>query len=311
MEGVKSTSVSANFADKYHCTGEKLGSGGFGTVYSGVRKSDQLQVAIKVVDKNKVTDWYRPKVTPIPLEIALLQRVSHIKGVNQLMDYYEQSRCFIMVLQKPEGCMDLFDYISEKKVLSEKTARAFFRQILETVHEVHKAGVVHRDIKDENLLVNTKTGQLQLIDFGSGAFLIDSAYTDFDGTRVYSPPEWIRQHRYHARPAAVWSLGILLYDMVCGDIPFELDEQICKAELTFKGHLSKEVQSLISGCLQIKPSNRLSIEDIFQHPWLRNNEKSSLSSVENIACIIPLKTANTNSSGSLESKVSTSSEGSY
>jgi len=84
-----------------------------------------------------------------------------------------------MVLQRPD-----------KKVLPENTARAFFRQILETVNEVHKAGVVHRDIKDENLLVNTKTGQLHLIDFGSGAFLKESVYTEFDGEfllQIYLP----------------------------------------------------------------------------------------------------------------------------
>ena len=115
------------------------------------------------------------------MEVALLERVSHIDGVNKLLDYYEFSRSFILVLQRPEHCMDLFDYISEKKRLSENMACGFFKQIANTVHQIHLAGVVHRDIKDENLLVNTKTGELQLIDFGSGAFLKDSSYTDFDG----------------------------------------------------------------------------------------------------------------------------------
>jgi len=306
----QSTASMAKFADKYFCTGSRLGSGGFGTVYTGVRKSDQLQVAVKVVDKSKVTEWCRPNGSDqlIPLEIALLQQVSHIKGVNKLLDYFEQSRTFIMVLERPDNCMDLFDFISEKKILSENTARAFFKQILETVNEVHKAGVVHRDIKDENLLVNTKTGQLHLIDFGSGAFLKDTVYTDFDGTRVYSPPEWIKLHRYHAVPAAVWSMGILLYDMVCGDIPFELDEQICRAQLSFKSHLSQEVRSLISQCLSIQPAHRPSIEQIFQHPWLRAEKTSSLSSVEDISSMIPQKISAANSSGSMESKTSTSSE---
>ena len=111
----------------------------------------------------------------------MLKTVSHIKGVNKLLDYYEQPKSFMLVLEKPDHGMDLFDYTSEKKVLKESCARAFFRQILDTINEIHKAGVVHRDVKDENILVNVKTGQLYLIDFGSGAFLKDTVYTDFDG----------------------------------------------------------------------------------------------------------------------------------
>jgi serine/threonine protein kinase len=122
----------------------------------------------------------------VPMEISLMKKVTHIPGCIQLLDYYEKADSFILVMERPESVKDLFDFITEKGSLSESQARDFFRQVVTTLVEVHKAGVVHRDLKDENLLVDLKTGQLKLIDFGSGAFLKDQLYTEYDGEYLNS-----------------------------------------------------------------------------------------------------------------------------
>ncbi len=85
---------------------------------------------------------------------------------------------------------------------------------------------------------------------------------------MYAPPEWIRCNRYHAAPATVWSLGILLFDMVQGDIPFEKDDQICSARVEFRRSVSESCQDLVRQCLRIRPQDRIGLEAVLAHPWL-------------------------------------------
>jgi len=117
------------------------------------------------------------------MEICLLQSLTHVPGVVQLLDYFEHADSYVLILERPSPCHDLFDYITEHGSLPEHEARGFFRQVVDILVEVHAAGIIHRDVKDENILVEPDTGRLRLLDFGSGTFYHNDVYTEFDGER--------------------------------------------------------------------------------------------------------------------------------
>jgi len=245
-----------------------LGKGGFGVVHSGVRKNDGLHVAVKDVPKDKVLEY--TDESRIPLEVALMQQVSDIPGVIRILDFFDMGQSYYIVMERFNS-KDLFDFISEEGPLGEKLGRQLFRQVVDTVITCHSRGVLHRDIKDENILIDLNTHQIKIIDFGSGTYLHEGIYTDFEGTRVYSPPEWIKYRRYRAEGLTVWSLGILLYDMLCGDVPYETDQQIMDAQLIWfpQLQLSQEAKHLISQCLNPNPDMRISLQQLVNHPWFK------------------------------------------
>ena len=145
-------------------------------------------------------------------------------------------------------------------------------QVVDTLITCQERGVLHGDIKDENILIDLNTSRVKLIDFGSGAWIQPGAFTEYQGTRVYAPPEWIKHRRFHAEGLTVWSLGILLYDMICGDIPYETDDQILSRSLVWYDQLglSKEVKSLVVGCLNHDMAGRMTLLEIRDHPWMKS-----------------------------------------
>eukprot|EP00092_Neocalanus_flemingeri_P001403 GFUD01001497.1.p1 GENE.GFUD01001497.1~~GFUD01001497.1.p1 ORF type:complete len:288 (+),score=66.24 GFUD01001497.1:100-963(+) len=245
-----------------------LGKGGFGTVYAGIRIDDGLRVAIKEVPVSKVLEWSVLCGRTVPMELKLLYSCQSVPGVVRLVDFYDRGDAFLYIMERPEECRDLFDFISQRGALDEDLARDIFKQVIDTVIDCYERGVVHRDIKDENLIVDMNNGRLKLIDFGSGSFVKSEPFTEFDGTRVYSPPEWIQYKRYYGDRLTTWSLGILLYDMVCGDIPFEIDQAICKGEISFMTKLSPKCKDLIQSCLETNQEERIPLSNIRRHPWL-------------------------------------------
>ncbi|KAK2885941.1 hypothetical protein QQF64_020559 [Cirrhinus molitorella] len=215
---------SVPFAFLYE-TGQRLGIGGFGTVFKGTCKSDGQQVAIKVIPKRKEDDYIVvPGYSkPLIMEVALNLQVKKSQtstNIVQMLDWFEEVCHHILILEYPQPCMTLNSFLKiNKRRIDEIQARRFMRQAVFAAKHCMDCGVTHNDIRLDNILINADTLELKLIDFGCGE-LIEGCDDEDNQNREHVVPELYVAHKC-ALSKTVLSLGNLLYRMVEGQSALE------------------------------------------------------------------------------------------
>ncbi|XP_048045238.1 serine/threonine-protein kinase pim-3-like isoform X1 [Megalobrama amblycephala] len=264
--------------------GEMLGSGGFGRVYEGTRKFDGKKVAIKQMLKIDNDRYLRIPGHPKPLvtEVALLlmmRREPVSPFVIHLYEWFEHPQTFTLVMEYPEPCESLRDFITRNPRLCEPVAQVIVLQALLAVQHCIEHGVFHHDIHAHNFLLNKDTFHLTLIDFGCGQLFSSDGYESdiYIGAPAYCPPEVLTKPRFHAVPTNVWSLGVLLYKMVNGCCPFGSRREIKRAKITFQNSTLSEgnnILDVLGGRLDPKPEVQAQHErELGARPRLSENTR--------------------------------------
>ena len=252
---------------------DEIGSGGFAKVVLGTHIPTGEKVAIKIMDKEQILsdELNRERVLS---EIAILKIVRH-NNIIKLYEVMETPKNIYLVMEYCDGG-ELFDYIVSKQHLSEKQACEFFQEIIDALTYLHSQNIVHRDVKPENILLESfgKKMTCKLIDFGiSRTYTLDKLISTPCGTASYAPPEMHRGEEYYGLLSDVWSAGVLLYAMVFGYLPFcEEDEDtnidnIIKGNYEIPEEASPELSDFLKHILDIDPLTRYDLEQIKKHPW--------------------------------------------
>lgn len=254
---------------------KKMGEGAYGKVVLAEHKDDPFyRVIIKCIDKQRilVDTWVRDRqLGTIPSEIQVMATLNHEPHPNimRIVDYFEDPDYYYLetpVFGDPPA-IDLFDYIEIKHDMCELDCQLIFKQVVLAIYHLHKHGIVHRDIKDENIIVNER-GVVKLIDFGSAGYVKLGPFDVFVGTIDYASPEVLRGEKYEGKPQDIWALGILLYTLLYKENPFYNVDEIMEGELKVPHVVSEKLLNLIEKLLVRDVEKRPTITDVAEHPWL-------------------------------------------
>ena len=285
-----STNSSVKYTEKWK-KGKKLGEGSFGVVslFTKIDPADAdlkdcpETVAIKLIDKTRQPP---EEVELLQLEVDIMMKVDHPNCVR-MYQFYDTPTQLAMVLDLCTGG-ELFERIVEKEKYSEKEAALVVKQVADALGYLHSMGIVHRDLKPENLLYADKSDEsmVKITDFGlaklTDAGMGDNSMQTACGTPGYVAPEIILTGTEglggYGAEVDLWSLGVILYILLCGFPPFyedsnpELFEKIKKGEYDFPAdpwdEISADAKDLVSKLLVVEPTERATVDDVKNHEWV-------------------------------------------
>ncbi|XP_019732507.1 SNF related kinase b [Hippocampus comes] len=268
-----------NLSGLYH-VGRTLGRGHYAVVKLARHVNTGQLVAIKMIDKTKLDVM---ATSHLLQEVRCMRRVQH-PNVVRLYEVIDTPTTLYLVMELAEGG-DLYDYILRHETgVAEGTAKRHFAQIVRAVAYCHELHVVHRDLKPENVVFFPQQGAVKLTDFGfSNLFKPGTMLATSCGSLAYSAPEILLGEEYDAPAVDIWSLGVILYMLVCGVPPFqeandsETLVMILDCRYSIPDHVSGHCRDLISRMLQKDPSVRASLQEIEAHCWLQGLDNVLLS----------------------------------
>ncbi|KPJ17560.1 Serine/threonine-protein kinase MARK2 [Papilio machaon] len=246
-----------------------IGKGNFAKVKLAKHVPTGKEVAIKIIDKTQLNPGSLQKLFR---EVRIMKMLDH-PNIVKLFQVIETEKTLYLVMEYASGG-EVFDYLVLHGRMKEKEARAKFRQIVSAVQYCHQKRIIHRDLKAENLLLDGEMN-IKIADFGfSNEFTPGSKLDTFCGSPPYAAPELFQGKKYDGPEVDVWSLGVILYTLVSGSLPFdgstlrELRERVLRGKYRIPFYMSTDCENLLKKFLVLNPAKRASLENIMRDKWM-------------------------------------------
>ncbi|XP_031160034.1 MAP/microtubule affinity-regulating kinase 4 isoform X3 [Sander lucioperca] len=246
-----------------------IGKGNFAKVKLARHILTGREVAIKIIDKTQLNPTSLQKLFR---EVRIMKTLNH-PNIVKLFEVIETEKTLYLIMEYASGG-EVFDYLVAHGRMKEKEARAKFRQIVSAVHYCHLKNIVHRDLKAENLLLDADSN-IKIADFGfSNEFTAGSKLDTFCGSPPYAAPELFQGKKYDGPEVDIWSLGVILYTLVSGSLPFdgqnlkELRERVLRGKYRVPFYMSTDCEGILRRFLVLNPAKRCSLDQIMKDKWI-------------------------------------------